>query len=345
MSFLSSVVNRVVSTAGNAFGNAVGDVVGNAVGNTITRAAESVAFPVAGIAQGVIDTARRGIGDWLAGGLDALRNGAASTLDAALTLLKRSGLGPQLMFNAAGGAASLLGQPADQVADNPLLARARPMVEAVASVLANADPDVARQLTTVMLNSLAGARTPEELNQSLNSLINTIGLSPRDLAAGLVSLKQSGKITDEQFEQMIQALMQQTAGQNAKLNESIANGAAPAQAAPPAAPAAGAADHGPSIKVDGPGGFLWKPVSDSDGRLAVLAPPSLAGRVASCVVKDTDGNVIERGRFTGNGNGDRDHFRFTRQGSAYPAGCTVEFQLKDGTTKSYTIKDPAMRND
>lgn len=61
----------------------------------------------------------------------------------------------------------------------------------------------------------------------------------------------------------------------------------------------------------GGGGLLWKPVSEMDGRLAVLAP---SGDVA---IVDAQGNVIESGRDYGASNGYGATVRFSRPGSAY----------------------------
>lgn len=57
-----------------------------------------------------------------------------------------------------------------------------------------------------------------------------------------------------------------------------------------------------------PVGFLWKPISDSTGKLAVLYPENL-GR--GCTVAG------ESGRDGGVGNGDRWHARFSKPGAAY----------------------------
>ncbi|MCK6552015.1 hypothetical protein L6R52_39655, partial [Myxococcota bacterium] len=94
-----------------------------------------------------------------------------------------------------------------------------------------------------------------------------------------------------------------------------------------------------------PGGFLWKPVSDSDGRLAILTPEKLTGQIAGVSVKDPSGRVIESGRPAGVGNGDREHFRFSRPGGAFPPGSVVEIKLKNGETVNYTIPNPSERYD
>lgn len=57
-----------------------------------------------------------------------------------------------------------------------------------------------------------------------------------------------------------------------------------------------------------PIGFLWKPVSDSTGKLAVLLPQSTRGFVT------VNG---ESGSWGGVGNGNRAHYRFSKPGAAY----------------------------
>ena len=89
-------------------------------------------------------------------------------------------------------------------------------------------------------------------------------------------------------------------------------------------------------------GFLFKPESDSDGNLAVLLPPSLTGNIAKLVLKDGD-TELEEGRDGGVGNGDRQHYRFSKPGGDYPAGLIVEATLLDGTIKTWTIEDTSER--
>lgn len=96
--------------------------------------------------------------------------------------------------------------------------------------------------------------------------------------------------------------------------------------------------------VDGGGGFLFKPVSDSDGKLAILAPEKLTGLVEKTILM-ADGKEIESGRYSGNGNGGREHFRFSRPGGGYPKELTVAMILKNGEEVTYKISDPSQRYD
>ena len=102
--------------------------------------------------------------------------------------------------------------------------------------------------------------------------------------------------------------------------------------------------HG-SHSSEGSGGFLFKPVSDSDGKLAVLLPSIYSGMAASMRLVTPDGTVIESGRYAGNGNGNREHFRFSKPGSDYPDGVVVEATLTSGETISYTISNPGERTE
>ncbi len=92
-------------------------------------------------------------------------------------------------------------------------------------------------------------------------------------------------------------------------------------------------------------GFLFKPVSDSDGRLAILLPPNLAGQVQSVSLVGPNGEIIESGRYSGNGNGGRDHYRFTKPGGQYPDGLTVLATLANGDLIRYIINKTSERNE
>ena len=98
--------------------------------------------------------------------------------------------------------------------------------------------------------------------------------------------------------------------------------------------------------VDGPNGFLFKPIAESNGNLAVLAPEALKGLVDSVVLKDLAGNELDRGNSTGYGDaGTREKFSFSKPGGNYPKDLTVEIHMQDGSVKTYTIPDPSKRYD
>lgn len=113
-----------------------------------------------------------------------------------------------------------------------------------------------------------------------------------------------------------------------------------------AAAARPASPKGPTVmNQNAPAGFLWKPVSDSDGNLAILLPPGMTGKVTAVRVLSPDGQVLEQGRHGGVGNGDREHFRFSRPGGGFPPNCVVQIVMKDGSQQSIPIPNPGMRNE
>ena len=98
-----------------------------------------------------------------------------------------------------------------------------------------------------------------------------------------------------------------------------------------------------------PKGFLWKPISDNNGKLVVLLPKSLTGNVSNCAVyrdlPPTPENLLELGRFSGDqSNGDRSHFRFNHPGSYYPQKCYVVAGTKQGSEVAFEIVDSRLRN-
>jgi hypothetical protein len=122
-----------------------------------------------------------------------------------------------------------------------------------------------------------------------------------------------------------------------------------AKATPAAKPAAKsskpASAKGPTtVNKDAPIGFLWKPVSDSDGKLAILLPPQFNGKVSGVTVNSPDGQSAT-GKNGGVGNGDRQHFRFNQPGSAFAPGTVVSISLRDGRSEQIPIQNPGMRNE
>jgi len=73
-------------------------------------------------------------------------------------------------------------------------------------------------------------------------------------------------------------------------------------------------------RVEGPNGFVWKPVSEGDGKLVVLLPSS--SNQTTLTVTRADGTT-ETGTYAGKTNGGRPTFRFSSPGSAYQGGQTV----------------------
>lgn len=89
-------------------------------------------------------------------------------------------------------------------------------------------------------------------------------------------------------------------------------------------------------------GFLWKPVSESDGNLVILLPNALRGKVNGCTVIYSGGS--EAGRFAGDThNGDRPHYRFSKSGAAYGQNITVVASLTAGGDETWSIPNGAER--
>ncbi len=111
----------------------------------------------------------------------------------------------------------------------------------------------------------------------------------------------------------------------------------------------GTADSSGSVtSASSRAGFLWKPVSESNGKLVVLLPTGLKGQVESVDIYSTlpenGGTPLDKGNFTGNANGDRGHFRFSKPGADYPDNSYVIVKLKDGSQEVFPIGDSSQRN-
>jgi len=92
------------------------------------------------------------------------------------------------------------------------------------------------------------------------------------------------------------------------------------------------------------GGFLWKPVSDKNGDLAILIPKQLTGKVKEVRIINPDGTKsMAKGKYSGVGNGNREHYRFTKPGGGYPDRAIVLIKLEDGTARHVRISDTSRR--
>lgn len=152
--------------------------------------------------------------------------------------------------------------------------------------------------------------------------------------------------------QLLTMLMQQKGGDAgkeagaAKAGAAKAGGAKAGGGAEKAGGAPKAAAAQGNGKVDGPGGFLWKPASESDGKLVTLLPEKLRGKVAGVEVQSADGRSLAKGRFSGDQkNGGRPHYRFDRGGAAFGNNVKVVATLEDGQKVSWPIANGAARND
>ncbi len=85
-------------------------------------------------------------------------------------------------------------------------------------------------------------------------------------------------------------------------------------------------------------GVLWKPVSDSNKKLAVLLNRSY-GR-PTVKVLDMNKKVIDTGRFVYFSNPNRATYRFARPGRNFPNPCLIQIG-----SKTYKVDNPAKRHE
>ena len=121
--------------------------------------------------------------------------------------------------------------------------------------------------------------------------------------------------------------------------------------APPAIPANPGADPisdgdapVPPIPGEFGAGFLWKPVSDSDGNLVVLLTPGVIANRCSVGLGAETENGREAGMANPVGGVDRQHWRFDNPGSAYGANVYVEAEDVDGNIWHTVIPDGGTRH-
>ena len=92
----------------------------------------------------------------------------------------------------------------------------------------------------------------------------------------------------------------------------------------------------------GSGGFLWKPVSEGNGKLVILLPGSLRGKVSGCSISGSFGS--ENGSFAGDThNGRRPHYRFSKAGGSYGTNIRVSARTTSGT-KTWTVPNGSSRH-
>ncbi len=174
------------------------------------------------------------------------------------------------------------------------------------------DSSFLQKLGTALIGcfmSLAGGKGSEKAMKSLLSAF---------VKAGLISQEDADKIQEQLFP-------------DSKENKSQASGTSKAHSV------------GGYSGAGGAGGFLWKPISDSNGNLVVLMPSEISSEVESVVIKDKNGNVLESGKFSAIANGGRAHFRFSKPGSAYGQSVTVEAKLKNGRVCQFQVGDTSKR--
>lgn len=102
--------------------------------------------------------------------------------------------------------------------------------------------------------------------------------------------------------------------------------------------------------LDGPGGFLWKPESITDGNLGVLLPSSMAGTVDRVEIHSalpaTEETKVEQGNYSGQEpDSGRPLYRFSEPGEAYGQNLYVVAFNNSGDTATWDIDDGAERHD
>lgn len=265
--------------------------------------------------------------------------GGVKSLGDLLDKLRKSGLGDALEFGGlVNGKESKLGLDNGKLGLPNHLAGLQPAVDGLAQLIAGTGEN-ASMLAELIGGALSGSKDPAEALENLKRLGEKLGLDKSVMAMMLEAMQEAG-------------LMPPGVGSQGPAAPAAPAGAAPAAAGGGgggggAAPVGGGSSPKTPLggTIDGAGGFLYKPFSDSDGNLVVLTPESMAGQVASVTVRGPDGSVLATGVPKGNGNGGRDHFRFDKPGSALPPNVTVEVKLRDGSTKSYPIGNPSLRYD
>ena len=96
--------------------------------------------------------------------------------------------------------------------------------------------------------------------------------------------------------------------------------------------------------TDGPGGFVHKPISDSDGKLAVILAQKFGGNTNSLQLFDGN-SLLENLRYIGDQNGGRPHFRAKKPGRNYPSNLIERWIAKDSKRYCIRIPNPGLRYD
>lgn len=112
---------------------------------------------------------------------------------------------------------------------------------------------------------------------------------------------------------------------------------------PPPIPPGPGGEPDPTKPAAAAAGFLWKPKSESNGNLVVLAPPAFTGFIRSYRLF-LDGATVEIGKGAGVHNGGRFHVRYAKPGGSYPAGVAFELTTDAGVRWSWRIATPSKRS-
>lgn len=173
-------------------------------------------------------------------------------------------------------------------------------------------------------SKLSNEQKIDKVKSQLDSLK---GLKGEELQSKLKELAK----TDPKLAEYLKKLLGEE-NKESKKPEEAKKEEKPAEAAAAEKPK-GADDGAPSDT------FLWKPASESNGKLVILLPAS----VEASGVSISGPNVNETGSGSGRANGQRQHFRFGKSGKDMQGPVTVNITLASGGTKSITVKNPAER--
>lgn len=96
-------------------------------------------------------------------------------------------------------------------------------------------------------------------------------------------------------------------------------------------------------------GFLWKPVGDGGRPAVALLPSAFTHKTTKRMEMLRGGSVIETTTRAHNGdtmpNGNREHYRWKRQGNQYTGPIVLRVETLDGNKWSWTVPYPSDRYD
>ncbi len=176
------------------------------------------------------------------------------------------------------------------------------------------------------------AQTAEQKIEGLKATLDSFkGLKGEELKAKLDELKKS----DPELAAYLEKLLAKEDKNAAEVGKDEKT--AEAKAAEKAK--SGGDDGAPSET------FLWKPISDSDGKLVILLPSSVSAQSVSISGPSGSETVEKGGRNGSRGNGQREHYRFSQTGEKMKGPVQVTVALENGGSKTININNPAQRNE
>ncbi len=96
-------------------------------------------------------------------------------------------------------------------------------------------------------------------------------------------------------------------------------------------------------------GFLWKPIGDHNRPAVALLPSAFTHKTARVMVMARNGGEVERAGRAHNDhiqpNGNREHYRFRRQGASYAGPMDLTVETNDGNFWTWQVRSPAQRHD